>query len=286
MTCFDQHVIGTIPVDAGTRICKSAIQPSSAFGPAVLAPEPITDANGAYLLTGGVRLLRVAHLLDDSATIATRRHQREGRSRPGRVCLHMRTSRAMESTLKLSYAVGALLLGGCPAPSLLPFSTSSVTLSAPGGVQNDVIVVNQTAHTYAINFTGFWNRTTSTYTPLTVRLVSEEQFPRPGGLLTWRTYSVPPGGPATVFGTGSATLQLYCPGDSVVGGPTADCARPPSACPPSGPCSCQKPDGSQNDPNSNLGGRDAIGNVMWMHLHAEVNERASNTINVRCERPR
>jgi hypothetical protein len=160
----------------------------------------------------------------------------------------------------------------------LPFSPTAVTVTAPGGVARDVITVGGPKHAYAITFSGSWGSMASHTTTVTVQLMAGAQNGHPGGMLSWVNV------PIAYPNGGSASLQLFCPKPSVWGGdgPTDDCNPSTPPCPAGGPCSCHGPDGSNNDPNSNEGGQDAFGNVIWAPVYAQVGSAVSGNIYVSC----
>jgi hypothetical protein len=116
-----------------------------------------------------------------------------------------------------------------------------------------------------------------------------------GGTFSWDTVEFQPGRSAKTI-----QFHVFCPGNSVVGADQVQfgCSPAPNClcsgeipCPVGTPCSCFQPDGTPNDPNSNLGGTATLGYPLPAEIHAEVasslggSAMLSHTVQVTCQPP-
>jgi hypothetical protein len=177
--------------------------------------------------------------------------------------------------------VGLLLLSGL-MPGCPPAPCTAVELAVDNGTPHQTalsgpssLTVGAPRQTYTVTITTAGDVPAPSSQPVFVLLKEDPHGGNvTGGLFSWAKVTFPAGAISTVV-----QFQLFCPGNSVVGGDevTFPCnaaaggACDASSTTSSGPCSCVGIDGTTpNDPDSRLGGRDVIGQPLSAQIHAEL----------------
>lgn len=166
--------------------------------------------------------------------------------------------------LALLETLAAGTCGPVPQPAV---ELTKIDLSGPQD-----LTVGAPKQPYTVNFSFKLNNGNQLGIPI-VSLVEEANGISTGGVFSWQNIVLAEGQLS-----GSVTFHLACPGNSVVGldgppfYPNCQVARPPGqGCALNEPCSCFRSDNTTfNDPNSQLGGRDAFGNRLGALIHADV----------------